>query len=202
MKLWAGRFQKETDDKVNDFNSSISFDSRLYKQDITGSIAHATMLGEQGIIDRSEAAKIVDALKGLLTDIEAGKVEFTKDSEDIHMNMEVLLTERIGDAGKRLHTARSRNDQVALDFRLFVKEEIPVITGMLLALEKALIHQAEENLDAIMPGYTHLQRAQPITFAHAMMAYSCWALPSPWTTPWTECPTGTSPSNSSPPAPS
>ena len=172
MKLWAGRFHKETDDKVNDFNSSISFDARLYRQDITGSIAHATMLGEQGIIAKEEAEKIVATLKTLLQEIEAGKVEFTKDSEDIHMNMEVLLTERIGDTGKRLHTARSRNDQVALDFRLFVKEEIPVITGMLLNLEKALIRQAEANLDAILPGYTHLQRAQPITFGHAMMAYA------------------------------
>ncbi|MEE0746975.1 argininosuccinate lyase [Evtepia sp.] len=172
MKLWAGRFQKETDDKVNDFNSSISFDARLYRQDITGSIAHATMRGEQGIIAKEEAEKIVETLKVLLQEIEEGKVEFTKDSEDIHMNMEVLLTQRIGATGKRLHTARSRNDQVALDFRLFVKEEIPVIVGMLLNLEKALIRQAEGNLDAIMPGYTHLQRAQPITFAHAMMAYA------------------------------
>ena len=172
MKLWAGRFQKETDDKVNDFNSSISFDARLYKQDITGSIAHATMLGEQGVIAKEEADKIVETLKVLLTEIEDGKVEFTTDSEDIHMNMEVLLTERIGATGKRLHTARSRNDQVALDFRLFVKEEIPVIIGMLVDLEKALIRQAESTLDAIMPGYTHLQRAQPITFAHAMMAYA------------------------------
>ena len=154
MKLWAGRFQKETDDKVNDFNSSISFDARLYRQDITGSIAHATMLGEQGIIAKEEAEKIVTTLKTLLEEIKEGKVEFTKDSEDIHMNMEVLLTQRIGATGKRLHTARSRNDQVALDFRLFVKDEIPVIVGMLLDLEKALLRQAESNLDAIMPGYT------------------------------------------------
>ena len=172
MKLWAGRFQKETDDKVNDFNSSISFDARLYRQDIAGSIAHATMLGEQGIIAKEEADKIVATLKTLLEEIEAGKVEFTKDSEDIHMNMEVLLTERIGATGKRLHTARSRNDQVAVDFRLYVKEEIPHIITMLVNLEKALVRQAEANLDAIMPGYTHLQRAQPITFAHAMMAYA------------------------------
>lgn len=172
MKLWAGRFQKETDDKVNDFNSSISFDARLYRQDIAGSIAHATMLGEQGIIEPDEAKKIVENLKALLAEIEEGKVAFSKDSEDIHMNMEVLLTQRIGASGKRLHTARSRNDQVALDFRLYVKEEIPVIVGMLLDLEKALIAQAEANLDAVMPGYTHLQRAQPITFAHAMMAYA------------------------------
>ena len=172
MKLWAGRFQKETDDKVNDFNSSISFDARLYRQDIAGSIAHATMLGEQGIIAKEEADKIVATLKILLEEIETGKVEFTKDSEDIHMNMEVLLTERIGATGKRLHTARSRNDQVAVDFRLYVKEEIPHIITMLVNLEKALVRQAEANLDAIMPGYTHLQRAQPITFAHAMMAYA------------------------------
>ena len=172
MKLWAGRFQKETDNQVNDFNSSISFDARLYKQDITGSIAHAAMLGKQGIIPQEEADTIIAALKTLLTEIEDGKVEFTKDSEDIHMNREVLLTQRIGQAGKRLHTARSRNDQVALDFRLFVKEEIPVIVGMLLDLEKVLMRRAEETLDAVMPGYTHLQRAQPITFAHALMAYA------------------------------
>ena len=142
MKLWAGRFQKETDNQVNDFNSSISFDARLYKQDITGSIAHAAMLGKQGIIPQAEADTIIAALKTLLTEIQEGKVEFTKDSEDIHMNMEVLLTERIGQAGKRLHTARSRNDQVALDFRLFVKEEIPVIVGMLLDLENVLMRRA------------------------------------------------------------
>ena len=172
MKLWAGRFQKETDDKVNDFNSSISFDARLYRQDIAGSIAHATMLGEQGIIAPEEAQKIVAALGVLKDEIEAGTGAFTKDSEDIHMNMEVLLTERIGETGKRLHTARSRNDQVAVDFRLFVKEEIGTIVAMLLDLERALVRQAKANLDAIMPGYTHLQRAQPITFAHAMMAYA------------------------------
>ena len=172
MKLWAGRFQKETDDKVNDFNSSISFDARLYRQDIAGSIAHATMLGEQGIIAPEEAQKIVAALGVLKDEIETGTVTFTKDSEDIHMNMEVLLTERIGETGKRLHTARSRNDQVAVDFRLFVKEEIGTIVAMLLDLERALVRQAKANLDAIMPGYTHLQRAQPITFAHAMMAYA------------------------------
>ena len=172
MKLWAGRFQKETDDKVNDFNSSISFDARLYRQDITGSIAHATMLGEQGIIAKEEAEKIVETLKVLLQEIEEGKVEFTKDSEDIHMNMEVLLTQRIGATGKRLHTARSRNDQVAVDFRLYVKKQIPVIIGMILDLEKVLLKKAEANLETVMPGYTHLQRAQPTTFAHYMMAYA------------------------------
>ena len=126
-QLWKGRFSKAVDSRVNDFNSSISFDARLYRQDIAGSIAHATMLGEQGIIAKEEADKIVATLKILLEEIEAGKVEFTKDSEDIHMNMEVLLTERIGATGKRLHTGRSRNDQVALDMRLYVKKEIKEI---------------------------------------------------------------------------
>lgn len=172
MKLWAGRFQKETDSQVNDFNSSISFDARLYRQDITGSIAHATMLGETGIIAKEEADKIITGLKEILAEVEAGNVAFTEDNEDIHMNMEVLLTQRIGDTGKRLHTARSRNDQVAVDFRLYVKEQIPVIVTMLLRLETVLANQAEANLDAVMPGYTHLQRAQPITFGHVLMAYA------------------------------
>jgi argininosuccinate lyase len=172
MKLWAGRFQKETDTLVNDFNSSILFDARLYKEDITGSIAHATMLGEQGIIEKQEAEKIVSGLKAILADIEDGKVEFSLENEDIHMNVESMLTERIGDTGKRLHTSRSRNDQVAVDFRLYVKREIPVIINMLLELEKVLIKKAEANLETVMPGYTHLQRAQPTTFAHHMMAYA------------------------------
>ena len=172
MKLWAGRFQKETDTLVNDFNSSIQFDARLYKQDIAGSIAHAQMLGKQGIIEEHEVEAIVDGLKAILADIEADKVEFSVDNEDIHMNIETLLTQRIGDAGKRLHTARSRNDQVAVDFRLYVKQEIPRIIGMVLELEKVLIRKAEANLDTVMPGYTHLQRAQPTTFAHYMMAYA------------------------------
>ncbi|MCC8076193.1 MAG: argininosuccinate lyase [Clostridiales bacterium] len=172
MKLWAGRFQKETNTLVNDFNASIGFDARLYQQDITGSIAHATMLGEQGIISQEDAAEIINGLKAILADIEAGEVEFSLDNEDIHMNIETILTQRIGDAGKRLHTGRSRNDQVAVDFRLFVKEEIPVIIGQILDLEKVLIRKAEENLTTVMPGYTHLQRAQPTTFAHYMMAYA------------------------------
>ena len=172
MKLWAGRFQKETDTLVNDFNASINFDARLYKQDITGSIAHATMLGEQGIITKEDSAAIVDGLKTILADIEAGEVEFSLDNEDIHMNIETILTERIGAAGKRLHTGRSRNDQVAVDFRLFVKNEIPKIIDLLLKLEEVLIRKAENNMDAVMPGYTHLQRAQPTTFAHYMMAYA------------------------------
>ena len=175
MKLWAGRFQKETDDKVNDFNSSISFDARLYRQDIAGSIAHATMLGEQGIIAKEEADKIVATLKILLEEIEAGKVEFTKDSEDIHMNMEVLLTERIGATGKRLHTARSRNDQVALDIRLTLRDYSKMLQGRIVELVQVICKKAAENTTAVMPGYTHLQRAQPITFGHALMAYA-WML--------------------------
>ena len=172
MKLWAGRFQKETDTLVNDFNSSISFDARLYKQDITGSIAHAAMLGKQGIIEQSEADKIIQGLNVILADIEAGQVEFSPDNEDIHMNIEALLTQRIGATGKRLHTARSRNDQVAVDFRMYVRDQIPAIIGQLLELERVLVKKAKENLDTVMPGYTHLQRAQPITFAHSMMAYA------------------------------
>ena len=171
-KLWAGRFGKETDLEVNDFNSSISFDCRLYKEDITGSMAHAAMLGKQGIIEEHEAEKIVEGLKGILKDIEEGNVEFSLDYEDIHMNVEQLLTERIGDTGKRLHTGRSRNDQVALDMRLYVKKEIKEIIKLILGFMKALTVKSRENLDAVMPGYTHLQRAQPTTFAHYMMAYA------------------------------
>ena len=172
MKLWAGRFQKETDTLVNTFNSSIDFDARLYKQDITGSIAHATMLGKQGIIPQKDADDIISGLKAILEDIEGGNVEFTMDNEDIHMNIEAILTPRSGEDGKRLHTARSRNDRVAVDFRLYVKEEIPTIIQQVLDLEQVLIAKAEENLETVMPGYTHLQRAQPTTFAHYMMAYA------------------------------
>ena len=172
MKLWAGRFQKETDTLVNDFNSSISFDARMYKEDIAGSIAHAAMLGKQGIIEAHEAEKIIGGLQAILADIDAGGVEFSDDNEDIHMNMEVMLTNRIGDTGKRLHTARSRNDQVAVDFRLFVKEEIPQMIAQVLDLERVLIQKAKANLETVMPGYTHLQRAQPTTFGHYMMAYA------------------------------
>lgn len=171
-KLWAGRFQKETDVVVNDFNSSILFDCRLYKEDIIGSIAHATMLGRQGIIPQEEADKIVAGLQQILTDIEEGNVEFSMDYEDIHMNIEQLLTERIGDAGKRLHTARSRNDQVALDMRLYCKKEITELIAQISHFMRALVQKSRENLDTVMPGYTHLQRAQPTTFAHYMMAYA------------------------------
>ena len=172
MKLWAGRFQKETDTQVNDFNSSILFDQRMYKQDIQGSLAHATMLGRQGVITKEEADDIVNGLTAILQDIEDGKVEFSMENEDIHMNIEAMLTQRIGPDGKRLHTGRSRNDQVAVDFRLYVKSEIPKIIGMLLDLEKVLTEKAKANTETVMPGYTHMQRAQPTTFAHYMMAYA------------------------------
>ncbi len=171
MKLWAGRFQKETDSLVNDFNSSIGFDARLYEQDIRGSIAHATMLGKTGIIEPAEADRIVEGLTAILADVKADKVEFSLDNEDIHMNIEALLTQRIGQTGKRLHTARSRNDQVATDFRLYVKEEIPHIISLVLGLERVLVKKARAHVSTVMPGYTHLQRAQPVTFGHYMMAY-------------------------------
>ena len=172
MKLWGGRFQKDTDQLVNALNASISFDQRLYREDITGSMAHAQMLADCGIISQEDAAAIQAGLAGILADIEAGKVEFTADNEDIHMNVEALLTARIGDAGKRLHTARSRNDQVALDFRMYVREQIPVIVSQLLELETVLCRQAKQYQTAVMPGYTHLQRAQPISFAQHLMAYA------------------------------
>jgi len=171
MKLWGGRFNKATDKKVDDFNSSISFDARLYKQDIQGSIAHATMLGEAGIITKDESALIVKTLKEILTDIEDGKIEFMIDAEDIHMNVETILIQRIGDVGKKLHTGRSRNDQVALDIRMYIKDEIKEISLMLKKLMETLIDIAEKNTDTVMAGYTHLQKAQPITFAHYVMAY-------------------------------
>ena len=172
MKLWAGRFQKETDSAVNDFNSSIAFDARMYRQDITGSIAHATMLGEQGIIEAHEAEKIIEGLKAILADIEEGNVEFTVDMEDIHMNIEALLTGRIGQTGKRLHTARSRNDQVAVDFRMYVREEIQEIIKIILDFEKVLVKKAKDHVTTLLPGYTHLQRAQPSTLGHHLMAYA------------------------------
>ena len=172
MKLWGGRFQKDTDLLVNELNASISVDQRLYREDITGSMAHAAMLADCGIISKEDAAAITSGLEDILADIEAGKAAFTADNEDIHMNVEALLTARIGDAGKRLHTARSRNDQVALDFRMYVREQIPVIVGQLLELETVLCRQAKKHQTAVMPGYTHLQRAQPISFAQHLMAYA------------------------------
>ena len=171
MKLWAGRFQKETDDLVNDFNSSIQFDCRLYREDIQGSLAHAAMLADCGIISREDEAAIRAGLEGILADIEAGKVEFTADNEDIHMNVEALLTERIGAAGKRLHTARSRNDQVAVDLRLYLRREIGEIVDQILDLQEAILAKAKEHQNTVMPGYTHLQRAQPISFAQHLLAY-------------------------------
>ena len=172
MKLWGGRFEKATDKKVDDFNSSIRFDQRMYRQDITGSIAHARMLGKQGIISLEDSQLIIKTLAEILTDIENGKVEFEIDAEDIHMNVEKILIERIGDTGKRLHTGRSRNDQVALDIRMYVKDEIVEIKAMLVSLIETLLALAKEHTKTIMPGYTHLQKAQPITFAHHVMAYT------------------------------
>ncbi len=171
MKLWGGRFSKSTDRLMDDFHSSISFDQRLAEQDITGSIAHATMLGEQGIIPKEDADKIVEGLKGILEDAQAGKIEWMVDAEDIHMNVETLLTQRIGEAGKRLHTGRSRNDQVALDVRMYAKLACRETEDMLNNLLTVLLDIAQDNLHTIMPGYTHMQKAQPITLAHHMMAY-------------------------------
>ncbi len=171
MKLWGGRFRKETDSLVNDFNSSIPFDSRLYREDIAGSIAHAAMLADCGIIMREDQEQITSGLQGILAGIEAGEIEFTASNEDIHMNIESLLTQRIGEAGKRLHTARSRNDQVAVDLRLYLRGEIETITGQILDLQQAILDQAKQHQNTVMPGYTHLQRAQPISFAQHLLAY-------------------------------
>ena len=171
MKLWGGRFSKATDGLVDDFNSSISFDKRLYAQDIRGSIAHATMLGEQGIIPKEDADAIVEGLEGILADAQAGKIEWLVDAEDIHMNVETILTERIGEAGKRLHTGRSRNDQVALDMHMYAKETAGEMQEILTDLLTALLEIAQDNLHTVMPGYTHMQKAQPITLAHHLLAY-------------------------------
>lgn len=170
-KLWGGRFSAETDKAVDDFNSSIRFDKRMYKEDIKGSIAHAEMLGRQGIISEEDSALIVKTLNEISEDIDLGKVEFLIDAEDIHMNIEKLLTDRIGATGKRLHTGRSRNDQVALDLRLYLRNETDEIKKMLLHLMNTIVSLAEEHKDTIMPGYTHLQKAQPINFAHHLLAY-------------------------------
>lgn len=170
-KLWGGRFLKETDRLVEDFHSSISFDQRLYKYDIKGSIAHALMLGQTGIIRPDEAGAIIRGLEEVLADIEEGRVELSVGAEDIHMNVEQLLTEKVGELGKKLHTARSRNDQVALDVRMYLKDEIDNIIALLRGLQLSLLDLAEKHLDTVMPGYTHLQRAQPVTYAHHLMAY-------------------------------
>jgi argininosuccinate lyase len=171
MKLWGGRFEKKTAEEVDDFHSSIHFDYKMYRQDILGSIAHARMLGRQGIIPAEDSEKICTGLNQLLEDITLGKVEFSVEAEDIHMNVESLLTERIGDTAKKLHTGRSRNDQVALDARIFSMEETYDILRLLAALEAELLSIAEQNLETYMPGYTHLQKAQPITLAHHLLAY-------------------------------
>ena len=171
MKLWAGRFQKETDDRVNSFNTSLPFDKRMYAHDITGSMAHAKMLAATGIITAEDAEKILKGLTAIRADIDSGKLTLDNDAEDVHMFIEAELTARIGDAGKRLHTARSRNDQVAVDTRLYLRDEIDALNALLRELIETLLEQANEYADAIMPGYTHLQRAQPITFGHHLMAY-------------------------------
>ncbi len=171
MALWEGRFKKELDKRTNDFNSSISFDKRLYKHDIIGSIAHVTMLAKQDIIDKSDAEMIKNELEKISCDIENGKLPIDYEAEDIHMFVEAELTKRLGDVGKKLHTARSRNDQVALDIKLYLKDEIKELIELIKSLIETIVEKAEENTLTIMPGYTHLQRAQPITFAHHLMAY-------------------------------
>ncbi len=171
-KMWAGRFSEKLDSFADDFNSSIRFDSRMYKQDIEGSIAHAMMLSSKGIISGEDCALIIDGLSGILEDIESSKLSFDMNAEDIHMFIESELTKRIGDAGKRLHTARSRNDQVALDIRMYLRDENKEILSLIYSLIEAIRQKASENTDAIMPGYTHLQRAQPVTFAHHLLAYA------------------------------
>ena len=170
-KMWAGRFEKATDEAVNDFNSSLPFDCRMYRQDIEGSVAHSKMLAKQGIISQEDADKIREGLLSIMDDIDSGKLTFDSDAEDIHMFIEEELTNRIGDAGKRLHTGRSRNDQVALDQRLYAIDEAYEIMSLVGELRDTLIDIAKDNLHTYMPGYTHLQRAQPITFAHYLSAY-------------------------------
>ena len=171
-KMWAGRTDGQTEQIADDFNSSIHFDCRMYKQDITGSMVHAAMLAKQGIITEADADALIAGLEEILADITSGKLAIDMTCEDIHMFVEQVLTQRIGDVGKKLHTARSRNDQVALDIRLHLREEIDNITGLTKALIAAVTAKAEEYADTIMPGYTHLQRAQPITFGHHLMAYA------------------------------
>ncbi len=171
-KMWAGRFEKALNQKADDFNSSIRFDCRMYAQDIRGSIAHATMLVKQGILPSEDLPLIVDGLTGILEDIESGKLPFDWNAEDIHMFIEGELTKRIGDAGKRLHTARSRNDQVAVDIRLYLRDKAEEMIALIKGLIQAVVDKAEENVDVIAPGYTHLQRAQPISFAHHLLAYA------------------------------
>ncbi|MBQ7354893.1 MAG: argininosuccinate lyase [Clostridia bacterium] len=169
--MWAGRSAGVTDQVADDFNTSLPYDQRMYRQDIAGSIAHATMLGAKGILPQSDVDTIIDGLSGILMDLDSGKLDFSAGGEDIHMFIESELTARIGDLGKKLHTARSRNDQVALDLRLYLRDEVKTISQLIRDVIDALLMQAETYADAIMPGYTHLQRAQPITFGHHLMAY-------------------------------
>ncbi len=171
-KMWAGRFQKALNKKADDFNSSLHFDCRMYQQDIKGSMAHATMLAKQGILPQAEVDQIIDGLEGILQDIESGKLSFESDAEDIHMFIEAELTNRIGEAGKRLHTARSRNDQVAVDIRLYLRDEAERVKTLIKQLIETVVKKAEESADVIAPAYTHLQRAQPISFGHQLMAYA------------------------------
>ena len=171
-KMWAGRTAGVTDAVADDFNSSIRFDQKMYRQDIRGSMAHAAMLGAQGIIPETDAEKIIGGLEGILADLEAGRLQFDPNAEDIHMFVETVLTERLGDVGKRLHTARSRNDQVALDTRMYLRDKADDTTGLVRELIAVLCDRAEEHAATIMPGYTHMQRAQPVTFGHHLMAYA------------------------------
>jgi len=171
MKLWGGRFTKEENELVHDFNESLSFDRRLYRQDIRGSLAHVTMLARQGIVSEEDKEAIIRGLKGILQDLDEGKLEFTKEYEDIHSFVEATLIRRIGEAGKRLHTGRSRNDQVALDMKLYCRDEINELHRLVKELLKQLLTIMEDNLDTYMPGFTHLQKAQPVTLAHHMGAY-------------------------------
>ena len=171
-KMWAGRTSGVTDSIADDFNSSIRFDCKMYKQDITGSMAHAAMLGAKNIISKKEAETLIDGLQGILDDLDSGALEFDFSCEDIHMFVEQVLTNRLGDVGKKLHTARSRNDQVALDLRMYLRAEIDEITELIKDVIDAIVQQAESNKSVIMPGYTHLQRAQPILFSHHLMAYA------------------------------
>lgn len=171
MKLWGGRFASASSKLTEDFNASIGFDQRMYRQDITGSIAHARMLGGQGIISSEEAELIIKGLQEILAELEDGKLEFTIEAEDVHMNIETFLTAKIGEVGKKLHTGRSRNDQVALDLRLYLRDEISEIRTLLLTVEEVLLDLAVKNIETLMPGYTHLQKAQPITLAHHLLAW-------------------------------
>ena len=171
MKLWGGRFREETDELVQTFNASISFDKRFYRQDITGSIAHVTMLAKQGVLTNEERDQIIDGLNSILSDLESGALIIDESYEDIHSFVEATLIERTGDAGKKLHTGRSRNDQVALDMRLYTREEIKTLEGLLTELLTVILHVMEQNTETYMPGFTHLQKAQPITLAHHFGAY-------------------------------